>query len=240
MPDPRIEGRVAVVTGAGQGLGRAIALKLAANGSHIVLTGRTRSKLDSVAIEIQAVGQTSTVVQLDVTNAEQVDQLRIRLEDAFAQVDILVNSAGGALVATLEETSEADWDRMLAVNLKGPFLMTRALLGLIRKSQNASIVNIASKVALKGYHPVAAYSAAKAGLLGFSRALAAELRDDEIRVVALCPGPVDTPMRWEATPDFDRKVVIDVESVAATVGHIVQLPRGVTMSDMVIESMHYD
>jgi NAD(P)-dependent dehydrogenase (short-subunit alcohol dehydrogenase family) len=240
MPEPQVEGRVAVVTGAGQGLGRAIALRLAAGGIHIVLTGRTRSKLDRVASEIRAAGQQSTVIQLDVTQAEQVHQLERQIEGAFAQVDILVNCAGEALVATLEDTSEADWDRLLAVNLKGSFLMTQALLPLIRKSRNASIINIASKVALKGYHPVAAYSAAKTGLLGFSRALAAELREDEIRVVALCPGPVDTPMRWEATPDFDRKVVIDAESVAATVWHIVQLPRGVAMSDMVIESVHYD
>lgn len=240
MPEPQVESRVAVVTGAGQGLGRAIALRLAASDIHTVLTGRTRSKLDRVAGEIQSIGHTSTVIPLDITQAEQVQQFKRQIEGAFAQVDILVNCAGEALVATLEETCEADWDRLLAVNLKGPFLMTRALLPLIRKSQNASIINIASKVALKGYHPVAAYSAAKTGLLGLSRALAAELREDEIRVVALCPGPIDTPMRWEATPDFDRKVVIDVESVATTVWHIVQLPRGVTMSDMVIESIHYD
>jgi NAD(P)-dependent dehydrogenase (short-subunit alcohol dehydrogenase family) len=240
MPNPQVEGRVAVVTGAGQGIGRAVAHRLAAGGIHVVLAGRTRSKLDRVASEIQAAGQTPTVAQLDVTKAEQVHQLKRQVEGAFAQVDILVNCAGEAFVATLEKTCEADWDRLLAVNLKGPFLMTQALLPLIRKSQNASIVNIASKVALKGYHPVAAYSAAKTGLLGFSRALAAELREDEIRVVALCPGPVDTPMRWEATPDFDRKVVIDAESVAATVWHIVQLPRGVTMSEVLIESVHYD
>jgi NAD(P)-dependent dehydrogenase (short-subunit alcohol dehydrogenase family) len=240
MPEAQIENRVAVVTGAGQGIGCAIAHKLAASGIHVVLAGRTRSKLDRVAAELRAAGQTSTVAQLDVTEAEQVHQLKRQIEGAFAQVDILVNCAGEAFVATLEKTREADWDRLLAVNLKGPFLMTQALLPLVRKSQNASIVNIASKVALKGYHPVTAYSAAKTGLLGFSRALAAELREDEIRVVAICPGPVDTPMRWEATPDFDRKVVIDAESVAATVWHVVQLPRGVTMSEVLIESVHYD
>jgi len=240
MSDLPIQSRVAVVTGAGQGLGRAIALRLAACGIHVVLAGRTRSKLDRVASELQAAGHTSTVAEVDVTQTEQVQRFKSQLEKAFAQVDVLVNNAGEAFVATLEDTDEADWDRLLAVNLKGPFLMIRALLPLIRRSQNASIVNIASKVALRGYHPVAAYSAAKTGLLGFSRALAAELREDEVRVVTLCPGPVDTPMRWKATPDFDHRVVIDAETVAAMVEYIVQLPRGVTMSEVVIESVHYD
>jgi NAD(P)-dependent dehydrogenase (short-subunit alcohol dehydrogenase family) len=126
------------------------------------------------------------------------------------------------------------------MNLKGPFLMTQALLPLLRKSRNASIINIASKVALKGYGTVTAYTAAKAGLLGFTRSLAAELRDEEIRVVALCPGPVDTPMRWQATPDYDRKLVIQAETVADLMWQLVTLPRGVTTGEVLLQSVYYD
>jgi len=231
---------VAVITGAGQGMGRAIALKLAANGVQTVLVGRTRAKLDAVSSEIRAIGGTATVAALDVSASPQVKQLQRQLENTLPQVDILVNCAGEAFIATLENTGEEDWDRILAANLKAPFLMTQALLPLLRKSQNASIINLASKVALRGYQPVAAYTAAKTGLVGFSRALAAQLRADEIRVVALCPGPVDTPMRWKATPDYDRKLVIDAESIASTVWHLVTLPRGVTAGEILLQSVYYD
>jgi NAD(P)-dependent dehydrogenase (short-subunit alcohol dehydrogenase family) len=232
--------QVAVVTGAGQGMGRAIALKLAWNGFHVVLIGRTRAKLERVAAEIDRMGYSATVFPMDITVGEQADQLKQELASAAPQVDALVNCAGEAFIESLDNTTEADWDRILAVNLKGPFLLARALLPLLRQSPNASIINVVSKVALKGYQPVAAYTAAKTGLLGFTRALAAELRADEIRVVALCPGPVDTPMRWAATPDYDRKLVIDAETIADTVNYLVHLPRGVTMGEILIESVHYD
>ncbi|MBX3085703.1 MAG: SDR family oxidoreductase [Anaerolineae bacterium] len=228
--------RVAIITGAGQGIGRAVAHNLAAQGVHPVLVGRTKAKLDQVAAELPM----ATVAAADVTDAAQVAACIKTVQDTFGCADILVNSAGEAFLADLEHTTDADWDRVLAINLKGAFLMARGLLPLLRKSENASIINIASKVALHGYGEVTAYSAAKAGLVGFTRSLAKELREEEIRVVALCPGPVDTPMRWAATPDFDRKVVISAETVAQYVSYVVNLPRGTTMSELLVESMHYD
>jgi NAD(P)-dependent dehydrogenase (short-subunit alcohol dehydrogenase family) len=217
-------------------MGRAIALKLASSGVSVYLLGRTQSKLENVASEIRAQGHTAFVVTLDVTQSSQIDPFAQGLDRA----DMLINCAGEAFLATMQETSDDDWDRILAVNLKSSFLMTRALLPLLLKSPNASIVNMVSKVALKAYHPVAAYTAAKAGLLGFTRSLQAELVEQEVRVVALCPGPVDTPMRWESTPDFDRKVVISTETVADMVWHLVSLPRGTTVGEVLLQSMHYD
>jgi NAD(P)-dependent dehydrogenase (short-subunit alcohol dehydrogenase family) len=228
--------RVAIITGAGQGIGRAVAHNFAAQGIHPVLVGRTASKLEQVAAELSM----ATVAPADVTDSTQVAACVKLVQDTFGSADILVNSAGEAFLSDLEHTTDADWDRMLAINLKSAFLLSRGLLPLLRQSSNASIINITSKVALKGYGEVTAYSAAKAGLVGFTRSLSAELRKDEIRVVALCPGPVDTPMRWAATPDFDRKVVISTETVAQFVSYAVNLPRGTTMSETVIESEHYD
>lgn len=232
--------KLAVVTGAGQGMGHKIALRLARGGFHVILVGRTESKLEAVAAEINAQGEQATLFTADLTNSHQLQPLAEQIQALGGSLDALVNSAGEAFVATLEQTSEADWDRLLAVNLKAPFLTTRLLLPFLRQSANASIVNIASKVALKGYQPVSAYTAAKTGLLGFSRALAAELRADEIRVVALCPGPVDTPMRWSATPHFERKLVISAETIADTVWYLVNLPKGVTAGEIVLQSIHYD
>ena len=230
---------LAVVTGAGQGMGRAIAHTLAAHGVRLVLVGRTRAKLDAVAAEITG-GPAPIVAPLDVADSAAVESLKQQLEAEFPDVDMLINCAGEAFIAALDDTTDADWQRLIAHNLTGPFLMARALLPLLRRSPNASIINVVSKVALKAYAPVAAYTAAKTGLLGFTRALALELRPDEIRVIALCPGPVDTPMRWAATPDFERKLVIDAGTVAGLVWHLVTLPRGTTTGEILLESIHYD
>jgi NAD(P)-dependent dehydrogenase (short-subunit alcohol dehydrogenase family) len=155
-----------------------------------------------------------------------------------APVDVLVNCAGEALVKPLEQTSDEELDRQLSINLKGQMLMTRALLPHLRQSANASIINIGSKTAIYGYANTTVYSAAKAGLLAFTRALAVELREAEIRVVTVNCGPVDTPMRWEATPNFDRKLVIAPEPVAELVWLLATLPRGTTTGDIVIQSVY--
>jgi NAD(P)-dependent dehydrogenase (short-subunit alcohol dehydrogenase family) len=232
--------QAAIVTGAGQGIGRAVALKLAAHAVHVILAGRTRAKLEGVAAEIAAAGGSSTIHALDVSEGAQVSALLEAVQGQFSHIDMLINCAGEAHLAPIEETAESDWERILAINLKAPFLLARAFLCLLRNSPNPNIINLSSKVALQGYGSVTAYSAAKAGLVGLTRSLAKELLGEAIRVVALCPGPVDTPMRWAATPDFDPKVVISAETVAATVWYIVNLPRGVTTGDILLQSMHYD
>jgi NAD(P)-dependent dehydrogenase (short-subunit alcohol dehydrogenase family) len=229
--------KVAVVTGAGQGMGRAIALKFAANDVHVVLVGRTQEKLIRVADEITALGGTSTLRALDVSNAAQVQQLAASLDGQ--PVDMLVNCAGEALIKPLEATTVEDWDRILNINLKGPFLLAQNLLPLLRQSDNASIVNIGSKASIGGFPEIAAYTAAKTGLVGLTRSLAAELRPHGIRVVILCPGPADTPMRWAATPDHDPNSLVQPETIAETVWLLVSLPRGVTTSEFLLQSVEY-
>jgi NAD(P)-dependent dehydrogenase (short-subunit alcohol dehydrogenase family) len=228
---------IAVITGAGQGAGRAVAHKLAAQGIQVVLVGRTEAKLKTVADEI---GSAATIYSVDVTDSAQVTALAEAIGKTFPKVDALVNCAGEAFIKSVAETTDADWARIIAVNLTAPFLLTRALLPLLRKSDNASIINLISKVALRGYGGVAAYTAAKTGLLGLTRSLAAELKNEHIRVVAVCPGPMDTPMRWAATPDMNREVVIDASTVANTVWYLANLPKGVTTGEILIQSDLYD
>jgi len=231
----------AVITGAGQGMGRAIALKLATLDIHPILIGRTSSKLESVAHEIELLGAQATVLPADLTDAAQVEQVYQQITDMGRPVDMLINCAGESFIKPISETDLEAWAHVLAINLTAPYQVTRALLPLLRQSPNASIVNLVSKVATKGYGAgVTAYIAAKTGLLGFTRALAAELAREEIRVVALTPGPVDTPMRRAATPDFDPKLIIKEQTIADLVAYIVTLPRGTTMGEVLVGSMHYD
>lgn len=227
--------RTAVITGAGQGLGRALALKFAAHSITPVLVGRTSSKLESVAAEIESLGMKAGVYPMDVTDGAAISSLAKQL----TSLDILVNCAGEALIRPTEETDDAAWDRVIDINLKAPFRLIRELLPLIRQSPNGSILNVLSKVALGGFEGVAAYTAAKTGLLGFTHSLAAEMKEAEIRVVAVCPGPMDTPMRWAATPDYDRKNIVDPNVIADAILQVVNLPRGTTSGDILIQAINF-
>ena len=231
---------VAVVVGGGRGIGRATAQKLASAGASVVVAGRTASELADVVAGIEAKGGQSIARVADVTRAADVRALADFVEAKYGRVDMLVNSAGASLIATLEDTAESDWDRIIETNLKGPYLCTQAMLDLLRASEGGQVVNIASKVGLTGYRLVSAYTASKAGLIGFSRALAHELRDEGIRVLVICPGPVDTPMRWEATPKMDPKLAIAADTVADTILFLVTLDSQVAMNEIVLEAITYD
>jgi NAD(P)-dependent dehydrogenase (short-subunit alcohol dehydrogenase family) len=197
-------------------------------------------ELEDVVAEIEANNGQATAYSLDVTQVAEVEAFVTDLRDKIEHVDVLVNCAGVALIAPLDTTSEADWDRVIDTNLKGTFLCTRIMLDLLRASESALIVNIASKVGLTGHAMVTAYTAAKAGVIGFSRALAQELSAENIRVVAICPGPVDTPMRWKATPKIDPKLVISAETVAETILFLATLNGHTTTSEIVLEAIVYD
>jgi NAD(P)-dependent dehydrogenase (short-subunit alcohol dehydrogenase family) len=228
--------RTAVVIGAGQGMGKAVALMLATSGTHVHLVGRTSDKLEATAAEVAAAGGTSSMFPADVSHAGALDALAVQLEGGL---DILVNCAGEVMMNSFDDTTFEDWQRVLGANLTTSYVATHSLLPALRKSENASIILVASKVALRGYE-VVAYSAAKAGVLGFARALSVALREEGIRVVALCPGPTDTPMRRAASPDMRRDMVISAETIAATVRYIVDLPRGTTTGEILVQSELYD
>lgn len=229
--------RTAVITGSGQGIGRAAALKLAALGYHVHLLGRTPEKLAQVAEEIHRQGGSAATHTLDVSDSAQVRAL----SDSFGQsaLDVLINNAGEALIKPLEDTTDAEWDLLHSVNLKAPFLMCRALSPHLRRSDNATVINIGSKTALAGFGGVAAYTAAKTGLLGLTRSLAAEWKDTTVRVVMLAPGPADTPMRWSATPDIDPAALVSPDTIAETIAWLVALPPGVVAGEVLVQTRSY-
>lgn len=227
--------KTAVVTGAGSGMGRSISLQLASEGFHIVLVGKTESKLLKVADEISESGGSSTVKTMNITESDKVKAIADELVDTA--VDVLVNCAGDWLIKTMDETTDTDLDHILGVNLRAPYLLSRDFLPHLRKSDNASIINIGSMAAVNSFGGISAYTAAKTGLRGLTGSLADELRPELIRVVMLSPTPANTPMRWDASPDMDPKMLVEPETIAHIVSVIVNLPKGITVSDITLGSM---
>lgn len=229
--------KTALITGAAGGMGSEIARQLSAAGFHCLLTGRREGPLEEVVEEIQAAGGTASAHPLDVTNSEQVQALAERRKDD--RLDALICCAGDWLIKPLEEVSDAEIEHILAVNLVGPILMARTFLPQLRRSDNATILNIGSIASLRYVPQISIYTAAKTGLRGFTGSLAEELRPERIRCVLLSPGPADTPMRWAATPNVDPETLVTPETIARTVTSIVTLPRGTTVTDFLIISQGY-
>ncbi len=227
--------RTAVITGAGQGLGRAIALYFAQHDIHVILVGKTESKLQAVKAEIADLQGESTVYHLDVTDDTGVAAFAESLKDTT--VDILVNCAGDWLIEYMENTSNDQLDHILNVNLRAPYILSRSLIPNLRKSDNGSIINIGSITAVLSVPTVGAYTASKVGLRGLTGSLAEELKPDKIRVIMVSPGPMDTPMRDDASPGIDKSVLVMPETIADMIYTVVSLPSGITTSDFVVQNM---
>lgn len=183
-------GRRILITGAGSGIGRATALRLAGDGADLLLAGRRVAPLDETAAQCRAAGGSARVLPMDVADGGSV----ARACEGIDRLEGLVNNAGLAHYAPLDGTDIADWERVLRVNLTGPFLVTRATLPALRRGASPAIAMVASTLGLRGLAGAGAYCAAKGGLVNFARSLAVELAREGIRVVTICPGVVDTPM----------------------------------------------
>ncbi len=198
--------KVAIVTGSGQGIGRAIALKLAEAGAAVVVNDISKA-VEEVAREIQALGQPGLAVTADVTSAADVARLAKETIARYGRIDILVNNAGIARDQLLMRMSEEDWDRVLEVDLKSVFLCTRAVLRQMLKQRWGRIISIASIVGLVGNPGQANYAAAKAGIIGFTRSIAKEVASRKITVNAIAPGFIDTEMTRNLAEDQRKELM---------------------------------
>jgi len=230
----KLDGRVAIVTGAGRGIGRAIARAFAAEGAAVVLASRTPAELAAAAAEIRDAGGRVLAVPTDVTVEAAVEALVRDALTRFSRVDILVCAAGGAAFGPVADAKTADWDAMLAVNLRGVMLACRAVLPAMIGQRAGTIINIASIAARRAIPGAAAYSATKAGVVAFSRVLAEELRGAGVRVGVLLPGAVDTPI-WDAVPDApDRAKMLRPDAVAAAALLIATLPPSAALEELTL------
>jgi NADP-dependent 3-hydroxy acid dehydrogenase YdfG len=234
MTPRELEGQAAIVTGAGRGIGRAVALALAAEGAAVALAARTRLELTAVATEVRERGGRALAIPTDVASAEAVDALVEQASAALGRVDLLVTAAGVASFGPLIGTKPADWDPMLAVNLRGAMLCCRAVLPVMVRQRGGTIVNLASIAARRPIAGAAVYAATKAGLVAFSRVLAEEMRAEGVRVGVLAPGAVDTPL-WDSIPDApDRGRMLKPEDVARAVVLMAALPRHASLEDLTL------
>jgi 3-oxoacyl-[acyl-carrier protein] reductase len=190
----RLHGKVAVVTGGAQGIGRAIALGLGREGAKIVVADLQSDKAKNVVDELQALGTEGYPAEVNVANESSVKRLANATFDRFGKVDILVNDAGVYLKSLVVEMSEELWDRTINVNLGGNFLCSRAFISSMRKQKSGRIISIASGIAHYGAKEFAPYAASKAAIIGFVKALAREVGADGITVNAICPGAANTAM----------------------------------------------
>jgi NADP-dependent 3-hydroxy acid dehydrogenase YdfG len=229
-----LEGQVALVTGAGRGIGRAIAEALAREGAAVVLAARSRQQLAEVAAAIRSGGGRALAVPTDVTQDAAVEALVELAVAELGRVDILVTAAGVASFGPVAATKPADWDAMLTVNLRAVMVQCRAVLPVMLHQRRGTILNVASVAAQRPIAGAAAYSATKAGVVAWSRVLAEELRAEGVRVGVLLPGAVDTPL-WDAIPSGpDRARMLRPEDVARAAVLMVSMPPGASLEELTL------
>ena len=215
-----LTGQVAVVTGAGRGIGAAIARTLSAMGANVALCGRTPTHLDTVAQEIAAANGKAQAVTCDISDLASVESVSHLIHSTFGRVDILVNNAGvGGFSTALHQTAPADWDRILNTNLRGVYYMIRAFAPVMIAARSGHIVNISSLAGKNALPNGAAYAASKWGLNGLSYSVAEELRPHNIRVSVICPGSTNTDLSPHAGKDASK--MLQPDDVAHAVAMLV-------------------
>src|ERR1700681_1836445 len=205
--------KVAVIPGGGRGIGRAMAIKFAGEGAAVVVAARTESEIEAVAQEIRDAGGRAAAVPADVADEKHCERLIHEAASQFGRVDILVNNAGEyGPVKPVEEISPPEWDRVVAVHLRGAYLLTRLVLPGMYARGSGVILNISSLSAKSAFGWGSAYAAAKAGLLGLTRVMAAEAARNGVRVNAICPGPVtETEMSKELGNTLAKRLNVSPE-----------------------------
>jgi len=219
----RFDEKVALVTGAGRGIGKAVALSLAKLGCRVVLAARTSVEIEKVKLDIQSNKGVALAVPADLSRDEDIHALVSECHREFGAVDILINNAGWGKRASVVRAKIEDWDQTLRVNLRAPMILAQKFLPAMIEKGEGAVINIGSVSGKSGEADGAAYSASKFGLIGFTQSLYEEVREHGIKVAVILPGFVDTPM-ISPVKHLDRSKMIQADDVAQAVLYILHAP----------------
>ena len=229
-----IEGKVAIVTGASKGIGKAIAGVFANSGAKVVLAARTRKVVEQVADDLKETGADVLAIPTDVTNVDAVQSLITETLDVYQKLDILINNAGAGVFGNVIDYDLSDWDTVINSNLKGVFLCSKFALPHLIADGGGQIINVLSIAAKVPFPASGAYCAAKAGALALTKVMAAEVRQQNVRVTAVLPGSVESPF-WDDIPehpDFDK--MLKPEHIADAILSVCQQPNGMVTEEIVV------
>jgi len=227
-----MKGQVAVITGAGKGIGRDIALKFARRGARLAVCSRTQESIDRAAEEFRAIGANPLAIVCDVGDETQVKKFVEKASEITGRIDVLVNNAGVALRKPLDSTDLHTWEETIRINLTGAYLMTK--YALTHMGTGSHIFMVGSNASKTGFPNWSAYCASKWGLLGFTNSLREEVRSRGIRVTSVLPGPTRTTLWDRIEGDWDREKMMDPESIAEAVLNIYDQPQGTLVEEIFI------
>jgi 3-oxoacyl-[acyl-carrier protein] reductase len=222
------------VTGAGRGIGRAVAVALAEAGARVVAAARTVAEIESLAREQSAAGRDVRALAVDIGSEDSILALFKQIEQHYGSLDVLVNNAGIGIYGPVAEFNSADFDRLMNVNVRGPFLCSREALKLMVPRRSGYIINVSSVVGFKGYVNQGAYSASKHAIMGLTKVLAVEAQKHGIRVSVISPGGVDTGLVGNARPDLKREELLRPEDIAGTVLYLLSLSDRAAIDEIYI------
>lgn len=218
----RLANRVAVVTGAASGIGAQAAVRLADEGARVFLVDVNREGLEETKARIEAAGGEAESCVCDVADENAVDAAVGQALARFGRIDVLVNVAGVQVTKLLVDTTKAEYDRMMDINLGGTFLMMRKILPLMKAQGSGAIVNCASELAFVGYHELAVYTATKGAMVSLTRSAALEAIPYGVRINCVCPGATDTPIFWEGETDPERRrAMLEQVKVEKPIGRLI-------------------
>lgn len=226
--------KIILVTGGAQGLGKAICNELACKGHTILIADLKREKAEDTLSHIKETGCEGKVYKLDLSNEKNIEETFEKIKKDYGRLDVLINNAGVDVTKTILDMSVEEWDKVINVNLRAPFIMTKFALAMMAEKNTGHIINIISTAALRGWTEASAYHASKWGLRGFSQALFTEARRNKVKVSAVIAGGMKTPFLLERFPDLDQTKLQDPKNVAQTIRFILSQPEETVIPEMMV------